>query len=162
MAWIKIPAENHPLFHASLPRDPRVSTLKMFGGVAAMVNGHMFGGLFARSFIVRLSVADQQEALALDGAEPFDPMGNGRVMKDMVFMPENVMDEPAELRGWLARALAHTASLPRKTKTKTKAAKAKAAKATAPKPKAVRAPPRAVGRAPAAKRRQVARPSKRR
>jgi hypothetical protein len=23
MAWVKIPEENHPLFHASLPRDPQ-------------------------------------------------------------------------------------------------------------------------------------------
>jgi hypothetical protein len=40
MAWVKIPKENHPLFHACLPRDRRISTVNMFGGVAA--------GLFLR------------------------------------------------------------------------------------------------------------------
>ena len=49
MAWVKIPAEHHPLFHAALPDDPRVETMKMFGGVAAKVNGHIFAGLFGRS-----------------------------------------------------------------------------------------------------------------
>jgi len=37
----------------------------------------MFGGLFAHSAIVKLSPADQETALALDGAQFFDPMGNG-------------------------------------------------------------------------------------
>ena len=58
MAWVKIPAENHPLFHAALPKDPRISTIQMFGGVASLVNGNMFGGLFARSALVKLGEAD--------------------------------------------------------------------------------------------------------
>jgi len=112
MAWVKIPKENHPLFHAALPRDPRISTVNMFGGVAAKVNGQMFAGLFARGVIAKLSAADQQAALALDGAEMFDPMGNGRIMRDTVFLPESVMEEPEELRAWLRKALDHTANLP--------------------------------------------------
>src|SRR5215470_1399282 len=114
MAWVKIPLEHHPLFLAALPRDPRVSTVQMFGGIAAKVNGHMLGGLFARSTMVRLSATDREAALALDGAAPFDPMGRGAVMKDTVLLPESVMDEPAELQSWLARALAYTATLPPK------------------------------------------------
>lgn len=54
MAWVKIPKENHPLFHAALPRDPRVSTVNMFGGVAAKANGQTFAGLFARGAVVKL------------------------------------------------------------------------------------------------------------
>jgi len=112
MAWVKIPPDNHPVFLAAVPKDPRVTTLRMFGGLAAKANGYMFGGLFARAAFVRLSPADQRIALALDGAEPFDPMGNGRVMSNMIMLPESVMDEPAELRDWLSRALDHTVSLP--------------------------------------------------
>jgi TfoX/Sxy family transcriptional regulator of competence genes len=112
MAWVKIPPDNHPLFLAALPRDPRVSTLRMFGGIAAKANGYMFGGLFARSIIVRLSPEDRRAALALDGTAPFDPMGSGRVMTDTLLLAESVMDEPGELRGWLARAFAHIVSLP--------------------------------------------------
>jgi TfoX/Sxy family transcriptional regulator of competence genes len=116
MAWVKIPPENHPLFRACLPRDPRVSTVNMFGGVAAKVNGQMFAGLFARGAVVKLSESDQKAALAIDGATMFDPMGNGRVMRDTVFLPESVMDERDELRAWLRKALDFTASLPAKKK----------------------------------------------
>src|SRR5262249_45064463 len=78
MAWVKVPPENHPLFHAALPKDPRVETMKMFGGVAAKVNGHIFAGLFGRSTMLLLTEPDRAEALALQGAAPFDPMGDGR------------------------------------------------------------------------------------
>jgi TfoX/Sxy family transcriptional regulator of competence genes len=168
MAWVKIPAENHPLFLAAVPKDRRVSTLKMFGGVAGLVNGNMFGGLFARSIVVKLSETDQREAMKLDGTAPFDPMGNGRVMKDTLLLPESVMDEPAELAGWLCRALEYTATLPAKKKTATaakkstkpaaKAAKAKASKASkatkpAAKAKASKAKPAAKAKASKAKKR---------
>jgi TfoX/Sxy family transcriptional regulator of competence genes len=141
--------------------------MNMFGGVAAMVNGYMMGGLFGRSALVRLSQEDQNAALALDGAEPFDPMGKGAPMKDTIFLPETVMDEPDELKGWLRRALEYTASLPPKKKkgaTNAKpAAKAKAAKAKpATKAPAKAARSTAAKRAPAAKARPKARRAKRR
>jgi len=131
MAWVKIPKENHPLFLDCLPRVPRVSTVKMFGGVAAKVNGQMFSVLFARSAIVKLSDADQRAALALDGAELFDPMGNGRVMHDTVLLPESVMDELDQLRGWLRKALDHTSTLQTKRAKGKPPAKAPARKAAA-------------------------------
>ena len=144
MAWVKIPKENHPIFLAALPKDKRVRTLQMFGAVAATVNGNMFGGLFARSAIVKLGEADYDEAMALDGAEQFDPMGTGRIMSNTVLLPESVMDERNELRAWLQRAFDYTATLPAKKK---KAAKATAAKkpktkTTAKVPRASRAPSR--------------------
>ena len=116
MAWIKIPPEHHPLFRAALPKDKRITTLTMFGGVAAKVNGQMFAGLFARSVMVKLSPADQKTALALDGSAMFDPMGNGRIMKDTVQLPDSVMEDPEELRGWLAKAFTYSSTLPAKKK----------------------------------------------
>jgi hypothetical protein len=35
MAWVKVPKQNHPLFAAALPSDPRVKTINMFGAIAA-------------------------------------------------------------------------------------------------------------------------------
>ena len=116
MAWVKIPKENHPVFHDCMPRDPRVSTVNMFGGVAAKVNGQMFAGLFGRGALVKLSASHQKSALALDGAVMFDPMGNGRIMHDTVLLPESVMDEPDELRAWLRKALDYVVTLPPKVK----------------------------------------------
>lgn len=126
MAWTKVPEEHHPLFMAALPRDPRISTVRMFGALAAMVNGRMFGGLFARSALVKLSEADQQEALALDGSAPFDPMGNGRVMTSTILLAEEVMDDPQVLRDWLRRAFEYALTLPKK---EPKAARSKPAAA---------------------------------
>jgi hypothetical protein len=114
MAWMKVPPEHHPIFLAALPKDPRVETIKMFGGVAAKVNGHLFAGLFGRSTMVFLSEADRAAALALVGASMFDPMGDGRRRSDKVMLPETVMSDPAELRGWIARALRAASALPKK------------------------------------------------
>ena len=114
MAWVKVPPENHPIFHAALPKDPRVETMKMFGGVAAKVNGHLFAGLFGRLTMLLLAEPDWAAALALDGAAMFDPMGDGRARSDKVMMPERMMADPAELRRWIARAFKAAATLPEK------------------------------------------------
>src|SRR4051812_30141175 len=128
MAWIKVPPENHPLFQAALPRDPRVETMKMFGGVAAKVNGHLFAGLFGRSTILLLAEPDRAEALALDGAAPFDPMGDGRARSDKVMLPERMMRDPAALRSWIGRAFAAAAALPPKAAKAAGKAKATSAR----------------------------------
>ncbi len=115
MAWTKIPPEHHPLFLAALPDDPRVETMKLFGGIAAQVNGNTFAGLFGRSTMIWLPEAERGEALALEGAAYFDPMGNGR-RTDKVMLPELMMDEADELRSWIARAFEAAAALPPKVK----------------------------------------------
>jgi TfoX/Sxy family transcriptional regulator of competence genes len=76
----------------------------------------MFGGLFAHSIMVKLSPEHQKEALALDGAAPFDPMGNGRVMGNTVMLPDSVMDDPAEMKMWLQRGYDYVSTLPAKKK----------------------------------------------
>jgi len=114
MAWVRVPPEHHPIFFEALPADARVQTMRMFGGVAAKVNGHIFAGLFGRSTMLLLPEPARAEALALEGAGPFDPMGNGRVMSDKVMLPESMMEEPDELRRWIARAFEAAALLPGK------------------------------------------------
>jgi TfoX/Sxy family transcriptional regulator of competence genes len=142
MAWVKVPPENHPIFHAALPKDSRVETLKMFGGVAARVNGHVFAGLFGRSTMLLLAEPDRTAALALEGASLFDPMGDGRARSDKVMLPEAMMDEPDELRRWIARAFKAASELP------TKPAKAASPNKPAKKPpaKAPRRPKRSLVR----------------
>src|SRR4051812_45975433 len=122
MAWVKVPPENHPLFRAALPKDDRVETMQMFGGVAAKVNGHMFAGLFGLSAIVLLSDADRAAALKLEGASMFDPMGDGR-KSDKVMLPPGVMNDAAALRRWIAKAFEAAATLPPKPAKRTAAKK---------------------------------------
>jgi hypothetical protein len=149
MAWIKVPAEHHPIFRAALPKDPRVDTFPMFGGVAAKVNGNFFAGLFGRSSIIWLPENERGEALALEGASFFDPMGDGRARSEKVMLPEAMMEDPDELRRWLARAFKAAVKLPLKVKeakkksaSKPKVAKAKP-KVAKPKPKVAKAKPKA-------------------
>jgi hypothetical protein len=128
MAWTKIPPENHPLFLAALPDDPRVETLKMFGGIAARVKGHIFAGLFGRSTMLWLPAPERSEVLALQGAAYFDPMGDGR-RSDKVMLPESVMEDADQLRRWIARAFEAASALPSKTKSKPRQSKAAKKKA---------------------------------
>jgi hypothetical protein len=133
VGWVKVPPENHPIFYDALPRDQRVETLKMFGGVAAKVNGHFFAGLFGRSTMVQLAEPDRAAALALEGAAPFDPMGDGRVRSDKVMLPESMMDDLEELRAWVGLAFKTAAALPKKVE---KAAPAIGGRAALKKPAA--------------------------
>ena len=114
MASVKVPPEHQPIFAAALPKDPRVQTLKMFGGVVAKVNGYVFAGLFARSVMVWLQEPDRSTALSLQGAAPFDPMGNGRARSSKVMLPDGIMAQPAQLRRWVRLAFEGAASLPPK------------------------------------------------
>jgi hypothetical protein len=132
MAWVKVPPEHHPLFLAALPKDARVETMKLFGGVAAKVNGHLFAGLFGLSTMIWLPEDERAEALALPGAALFDPMGDGRARSDKVMLPERMMRDPKALRGWIERAFDGAAKLPPKAAAKktTKKAAAPAKKRT--------------------------------
>jgi TfoX/Sxy family transcriptional regulator of competence genes len=147
MAWQKIPKEHHPLLYAALPDDDRAETIVMFGGVAVKVNGHMAGGLWADTVVVRVGEKDRAAVLAMKGGAPFDPMGRGNPMKDMVLLPAPILHERSTLRRWLKKAIDFTATLPPKSKTPkagakkagaAKPKKAAAKKKTAPKKKATR------------------------
>jgi TfoX/Sxy family transcriptional regulator of competence genes len=108
------------VFLAALPQDPRVETMKMFGGVAAKVNGNVFAGLFGKSTMLLLAEPDREKALALKGATLFDPMGDGRARSHKVMLPEAMMKKPAELRSWIARAFESALSLPPKAAKRSK------------------------------------------
>ncbi len=153
MAWVKVPPEHHPIFVDALPKDRRVERLKMFGGVAAKVNGHIFAGLFGRSAIVQLPEPERAEALALEGAGLFDPMGDGRMRSEKVMLPESMMGDEEELRAWLSRAFQAALALPPKAAKPPKARKTAKAK---PAQKKV-----ATAKTPAAKASKRATPKKR-
>jgi TfoX/Sxy family transcriptional regulator of competence genes len=167
MAWIKVPPEHHPIFVDALPKDPRIERIKMFGGVAAKVNGHIFAGLFGRSTMVQLPEPDRAEALALEGAGLFDPMGDGRMRSTKVMLPESMMGDEEELRAWLSRAFRAALAMPPKEAKPPKANTAAAKKvvetkkpATAKKPPAKKPPSKAAKRAAPAKAAKRAAPAK--
>lgn len=113
--WRKSPDELIALFHAALPKDPRIEHRKMFSYPCAFVGGNLFAGLHQDSVIVRLSEKGRAVALAEDGAQSFEPMP-GRPMREYVVVPVGALKDRGKLAVWLRRGLDYVASLPPKAK----------------------------------------------
>ena len=91
--------------------DGEITERKMFGGLAFMLNGHMFTGIVGEELMLRLGEAGAEAALR---REHVREMGfTGRPMKAMVFI------QPAGLHGaalqeWVEAAAAFARTLPPK------------------------------------------------
>ena len=101
--WRKAPESLVKLFGelvAVLPPD--AERRKMFGYPCVFVNGQLFTGVHQENIMIRLSEADREAFLALDGAARFEPMP-GRPMREYVVAPQLMIDSPDELVGWLEK-----------------------------------------------------------
>lgn len=87
--------------------------LRMFGGLAFMVGGHMTIGILGDELMVRVGKEAHDEVLALPHARPMD--FTGRPMTGYVFVAPAGFDGDSELQAWVRRGLAFTATLPAKT-----------------------------------------------
>jgi TfoX/Sxy family transcriptional regulator of competence genes len=105
-------AEAIAAFEGALPDDPRVVRRSMFGMPAALVNGHVFAGVFERGVSLRLGAARVSELEGTDGVFPFLP--GGRRWPEYALADAERWSGTDELRGWVGEALAHTAGLPPK------------------------------------------------
>ena len=100
-------------FDATAERFPEVERRKMFGYPALFVGGNLVTGLFAESWMIRLSDDDRAELLTLPGAGPFEPMP-GRSMKGYATLPPDIVADDDALDGWVRRAIAFGRTLPAK------------------------------------------------
>jgi TfoX/Sxy family transcriptional regulator of competence genes len=117
--WTKSPPELVEVFEAVFPGPPAVAR-QMFGYPAGFVNGNMFMGLHQHNMVLRLPEGPRAELLAMEGAATFEPMA-GRPMREYVVVPVTLLASPDDLEPWVAKALAHGASLPpKKAKAKAK------------------------------------------
>jgi hypothetical protein len=62
--------------------DPVVSEAQMMGMPSLKLGAKMFGGLFDGRLVVKVGRARVEQLIAAGRAEPFDPSGRGRPMKD--------------------------------------------------------------------------------
>ena len=92
-------------FRALLDVGPGTVEKKMFGQLAAFVNGNMFMGVFGDTINVRLDAVGRDEALRA-GAIQFEPMP-GRPMKEYVVLPPEITADGAALRSWAEKAYQH-------------------------------------------------------
>ena len=100
-------------FDEAAARHPHAERRQMLGYPALFVGGNLATGLFAESWMVRLSPDDLTALLALEGAGPFTPMP-GRTMAGYGTLPPDIASDDAALDLWLGRALSFAASLPAK------------------------------------------------
>lgn len=94
---------------------PDLERRRMFGCPVWFVNGQMTAGVFGDRVFVRLAPADRAAALARPGFVPFTPM-EGRTMREYALLAPADAEDPASLRGWVARALGFTRTLPAKAR----------------------------------------------
>jgi TfoX/Sxy family transcriptional regulator of competence genes len=109
----KSPPELVARFEEVATRHPAAQRRKMFGYPCLFVGGNLACGLFADGWFVRLDEAGAADALAVPGATAFAPMP-GRPMKGWVVLPRDVVADDERLDSWIARAMAHAASMPAK------------------------------------------------
>lgn len=100
-------------FDAAAARFPEAERRKMFGYPALFVGGNLVTGLFAESWMIRLSDEDRAALLAMPGASPFEPMP-GKPMKGYATLPDAVVADDGQLDDWVRRAIEFGRSLPPK------------------------------------------------
>ena len=99
------------LLRDDLAGEP-ISEVRMFGGIAFMLAGHMVCGVHRGGVMVRVGKLGQAAALALPGVRPM--LINARTMAAMVHLDASIAEDDA-LRGQvLGMALACVRALPPK------------------------------------------------
>jgi hypothetical protein len=92
---------------------PDVPRRLSFGYPCLYVGGNMVTGLHGAGWFVRLAEPALGEAMALDGAAPFEVMP-GRPMTGYALLPAAVIADDAAVRHWVDRAIDFGATLPPK------------------------------------------------
>lgn len=89
-----------------------ISEKEMFGGLAFMMDGHMFIGIIKNDLMVRVGPEQQEEALAQAHVRPMD--FSGRPMRGYVYVAPDGQVEDAALRHWVDVSLGFVGTLPQK------------------------------------------------
>ncbi|HEX9941229.1 MAG TPA: TfoX/Sxy family protein [Thermoanaerobaculia bacterium] len=118
MAWRKSPEWLVEAFGEIVPdEDPRVERRKMFGYPCAFANDNMFIGLHQENMLMRLPEGDRERFLKEYKTEIFQPFP-GRVMKEYVVVPHELVRKPKALEPWIRRSLEYAASVKPRAKKK--------------------------------------------
>lgn len=95
-----------------LRRRHGLTSRKMFGGIAFMLNGNMCCGVIRDELILRLGPEGGEEALEREFTRPFD--FTGRPMRGFVVVEPEGFESPKDLKVWLQQAAKFASSLPPK------------------------------------------------
>lgn len=89
-----------------------VTSKKMFGGLAFMLNGNMACGVLGEDLMVRVGPEGYDEAVSRPHARPMD--FTGKPMKGMVYVSPAGLRSNDDLTVWVQRGIDYAASLPPK------------------------------------------------
>jgi hypothetical protein len=81
--------ERYEMVAHELAGGPVVSQAKMMGNPSLKVGAKMFAGEWHERLIVKIGRERVSELIAADEAEPFDPSGRDRAMKDWALLNED-------------------------------------------------------------------------
>lgn len=118
MAFAKSSPELVERFNGALPKHPDAQPRKMFGYAACFVNGNFFAGMYEDNIIVRLPDGLKEKFPELADAPGFDPMGNGKGMKDWWPVPSSIVADAGKLTDFLAATFIEVHQLPPKAPKK--------------------------------------------
>jgi TfoX/Sxy family transcriptional regulator of competence genes len=95
-----------------LDEAPGLTEKAMFGGLSFLVHGNMSVGIIKEDLCVRLSKAENDEALSHPHTRPMD--FTKRPMKGWIFVSPDGTADDSVLEYWVERGVAHARSLPKK------------------------------------------------
>ena len=91
---------------------PGVVEMKMFGGLAFMLNGNMAVGILNDRLMVRVGRDAYDDALAQPHCQPMD--FTGRPMRGFVMVDPAGIADDSQLADWIRRGLDFASTLPAK------------------------------------------------
>ena len=93
-------------------RSPAFGEKKMFGSICFLLHGNLLVGVWKDSLIARLGPDEGEEALREPHVRVFDV--TGRAMKNWVLVEPDGIDDDAQLKDWIDRAMKFVQRLPKK------------------------------------------------
>lgn len=101
-----------------LPDRPGITEKQMFGGIAFMVDGHMFVGIVKDDLMVRTGPERFEEALSAPHVRPMD--FSGRPMTGYVYVAPDGLKSDNDLSRWIGLGCDFASALPPKQPKKSK------------------------------------------
>jgi hypothetical protein len=100
---------------AEVASDQSVTEMKMFGGLAFLIGGHLAVAASGQGGLMLRCDPDDTEALLHEpGAEEFEMRGKG--MRGWLRVDARSVEDDDALRAWVERGTAYARSLPPKSK----------------------------------------------